>query len=192
MIYKNMLLLFLLLLFACSCSMFRPTPETTYFDLGVFRTSELKNYNIYVKNFSSDLPSSTKMIFRKESNEIEYDIYNNWAQTPQNILTKYLIFYFNNPYKQTDSKYANNSLTLEGNIYDFECNINTKEAVLNVGIKIIQNDTIILNKIYSIREQISKLTASDFSKAMAQATFKLAQQIESDINQINYSPEKQK
>ena len=111
---------------------------------------------------------------------MEYDVYNNWAQTPQNILTKYLIFYFNTPLKPADSKYAN-KLFIEGNIYNFECNLNTKEAVLNTRIKIIQNDSIILNKIYSIRETMPKLTASDFSKAMAQAAFKLAQEIENNI-----------
>ncbi len=147
--------------------------------------SESKNYNIDVERFVSDLPSSTKMVFRKNSNEIEYDAYNNWAQTPQNILTKYLIFYFSNPQKQTDSKPANNRLIIDGNIYNFECNIDAKEAVLNTRIKIIQNETIILNKIYSIREKMTILTASDFSKAMAKAAFKLAQQIENDIDKLN-------
>jgi ABC-type uncharacterized transport system auxiliary subunit len=164
--------------------MFRYTPQTTYFDLGDTRISESKNYGIEIKGFSSDIPASTRMVFRKDSNEIEYDIYNNWAQTPQNILTKYLILYFNNPHKQMDSRYANKKLTIDGNIYNFECNMDTKEAVLNARIKIIQNETIISNKIHSIREKMAALTASDFSKAMAQAAFRLAQQIENDIDNL--------
>lgn len=182
--YKNISLLLLFLLFVCSCSMFRSTPSTTHFDLGDSTVSASKSYCIDIKNFSSDLPASTKMVFRKDSNEIEYDVYNNWAQTPQNILAKYLVFYFNTPNKETDSRCANNKLIIDGNIYNFECNIDTKEAVLIVRIKIIKNETIILNKIYSVREKMAMLTASDFSKAMAQATFKLAQQLESDINKL--------
>ena len=84
-----------------------------------------------------------------------------------------------------DSKYANSRLIIEGNIYNFECNVNTKEAVLNARVKITQKETIILSKIYSVREKMPVLTASDFSKAMAQAAFKLAQQIEDDINKLN-------
>lgn len=185
MISKNILFLLAVLVSTCSCSLLTPTPTTAYFDLGDIKTSRSKNYNIDIRNFSSDFSSSTRMIFRKESNQIEYDIYNNWAQTPQNIITKYLIFYFNNPCNQTDPKYKNDKLYIEGIVYNFECNIDTKEAIVNVRIKIIQNDTITLDKMYGIKEKISQLTASDFSKAMAKAVFSLAEQMESDINRLD-------
>jgi len=182
MTYKNLSLFFLL--FVCGCSVFRSAPQTAYFDLGNSGIPESKNYGFDIKNFSSDLPASTKMIFRRDSNEIEYDVYNNWAQTPQNLLTKYFIFYFNNPHNQLESKYANKKLTIEGDLYNFECNMDTKEAVLSVRIKIIHNETIILSKIYSVKEKMLMLTASDFSKAMAKAILKLAQQVEKDIENI--------
>lgn len=187
MTYKNVSLLLLVLFLICGCSMFKTTPSTTYFDLGDFNVPESKNYGIDVMCFSSDLPASTKMVFRKESNEIAYDIYNNWAQTPQNILTKYLTFYFNNPHKQTDPKHTNNKLIIDGNIYTFECNMETKEAVLNVRVKLIQNEAILSNKIYSVRKKMAALTAFDFSKAMTQATCELAQRIERDINKLDFN-----
>lgn len=170
-----------LFLFA-SCSMFNSAPETTYFSLDNSGLDDSPNLGITMpQKISSMLPSSTKMIFYFPGNEVKYDIYNNWAQTPQALIDRYFTLYFNNPEKKAELP-AGTDYTLNGTIYEFECNTVTKEALFAIKITICdRNDNILITKLYSSKVKIDKMSASNFASAMSKAVKDVASQICKDI-----------
>jgi len=171
-----------LLLTLTGCSIFKSNPETTNFDLDKSGLADSPNLGITIpQRLSSTLPSSTKMIFYFPGNEVKYDLYNNWAQTPQDLLGRYFTIYFNNPEKKSELSYDSN-YTLNGTIYEFECDTNTKEAIFAIGITIKdKNDDVLLTKLYGSKVKMEKLSASDFAEAMSKAVNNVTSQIYKDI-----------
>lgn len=174
-----------LLLLLTGCSIFRSNQETTHFDLDRSPLTNSPNLGILVpQRFSSSLPSSTKMIFHFPGNEVKYDMYNNWAQTPQDLVARYFTLYFNNP-EQSIPMSSTMKYTLDGCIYNFECDTNTKEAIFTMGIILRdKNDLLILAKLYGSKVKMEKLTASDFAGAMSKAVNNVAEQIHKDVLNI--------
>lgn len=111
-------------------------------------------------------------------------MFNNWAQTPQDLLARHFMLYFNNPEKQIEKTAIENCI-LSGTIYDFECDTNSKEAIFTVEITISdQNENLLMSKLYTSRANLEKLTASDFSIAMSLAVNKAAKLIYQDIQNL--------
>lgn len=168
------------------CSMFRSTQETTHFDFDKTPLVNSPNIGILVpQRFTSSLPSSTKMIFQFPGNEVKFDMYNNWTQTPQNLVARYFTLYFNNPEKPLPLA-SSMKYTLNGCIYEFECDTSTKEAVFAMGIILRdKNESLILAKIYGSKVKMEKLSASDFAGAMSKAVNNVADQIYKDMMDSN-------
>lgn len=177
---------FSILILLTGCSLFRSTQETTYFDFDRSPLANSPNLGILVpQRFASTLPSSTKMIFQFPGNEVKYDMYNNWSQTPQDLVARYFTLYFNNPEKSIPLASAM-KYTMDGSIYEFECDTNSKEVVFTIGIILKgKNDSLILAKLYGSKVKMEKLSASDFAGAMSKAVDNVAIQIQEDILELN-------
>ena len=162
--------------------MFKSTPVTTHFDLDKSPLVNSPNLGISVpQRFMSTLPSSTKMIFYFPGNEVKYDLYNNWSQTPQELVARYFTLYFNNPAKPIPLS-STVQYSMNGSIYEFGCDTTAEEALFTIGIVITdKNDKVILAKLYSSKIKMEKLTASAFSEAMSKAVNDVATQIYKDI-----------
>ena len=163
----------------------RSTPDSTNFDLDRANLKDSPNIGINVQpRFSSTLPSSTKMIFYFQGNEVKYDMFNNWAQTPQDLLARYIMLYFNNPEKPIEQTVAK-GCTINGTIYDFECDTNTSEVVFTIGITVVDsNENVLMSKLYTSKTKLEKLTASDFAIAMSKAVNDVLKQVYNDIKNL--------
>ncbi len=175
-----------MLVLLTGCSMFRSTQGTTHFDFDRSPLTNSPNMGILVpQRFTSTLPSSTKMIFQFPGNEVKYDMYNNWAQIPQDLVARYFTLYFNNPEKSIPLA-STMKYTMDGCIYEFECDTNTKEAVFTMGVILRdKNDSLILAKLYGSKVKMEKLSASDFAGAMSKAVDNVAVQIQKNILELN-------
>ena len=173
-------LLIILVLSGCSL-----TPNYITFDLDRNYLQDSPNLGINVNpRFISALPSSPKMIFYFKGNEVKYDMFNNWSQTPQELIPRYLMLFFNNPAKKVENTSVK-GCTISGTIYDFECDTVSNEAIFTVEITIADKDeNVLLSKLYSAKTKLQKLTASDFASAMSLSVYEVEKQIYSDIKNL--------
>jgi ABC-type uncharacterized transport system auxiliary subunit len=141
-----------------------------FFDLG--EPSATMMTNLQVGNFSVSGPYRHKMVFRTAEHELLVDEYNQWAQTPSALLTRYL--------RQAFSKSARARYQVDGDILVFAGDPTANEAILEVVFTI--RDTAARDKViaHGHRRYPTPLSGSD-APALAAAMTVAAAEFATDL-----------
>ena len=131
--------------------------------------------------FSVDGPYKTKMFFRTTSNQLRFDDYNKWVQTPSIMLKRYLKLAFRSkPMQNHKPQYS-----VELSILSFEADELTKHAVFIVEYKII-NLTSKNKKIFvkSFSNKMEEINPENFVQAMSTISADFADKLKSEILEL--------
>ena len=177
----SLLLLFPLLVASCSSS---SSSKTIFYSLDV-PVENSANYGMQVVPFTSYMPFEKNMAYAVTPNGIILDDYNNWIQPPNVLLTQFFNLMLDDPSKPRTELFGSN-LKLSGNIFKLECSTITKEVVLSVNILVFDtNSKILLNRNYSQKIKLERLTASAYANAVSDAAGKIVLQLTNDLKSLN-------
>ena len=175
----RMVLFFLMVIIFSSCvfstNTFHPV---RYYDLGVAEVINEGGPYVHFLKFSVNGPYKTKIVFRTTSNQLRFDDYNKWVQTPSVMLKRYLKLAFRSkPQDKRESQYS-----VEMSILSFEADELTKHAVLVVEYKIInlknENKKIFVK---SLSRKMEDMNAEDFVQAMSKISADFADELKSEM-----------
>jgi hypothetical protein len=142
-----------------------------------------KDYKISVLPFSSNELYGMKMVFSQPPNDVLIDNSNCWAQKPSVLVTNYFALYLGTKIKSAGNNIK--SYTLAGKILEFDGNLGSKKTNLTIQIDFKDNlGNIILNKIYTKQDKMTKLSASAFAQSMTNSLNSIATNFFNDIKNI--------
>ena len=161
-----------------ACSIL-PVPDSTpvsYYDIGFPEKPYSGVPPLKINAFSGSVGNETKMVFRTGPNKISIDIYNQWSQSPSNLLHRYFILAFSG--SETAPKYI-----IDGKILRFEGDLDAMQAdiMIRVIVKNAADSKVVLNSVIEGSAPFKTKSASAFAEAtgtaIADITRKLAEQI---------------
>ena len=164
----------------CGCGIFSKEPYrvVNYYDFDC--KSEKKNgTSINVSEISADRPYSDKMVFRISENRIEIDEFNRWAGSPSELFKKYFTLAFDNRNSAKPSDY-----TMKAEIMQLEADLNksTVRLMMQISIRSVQTDKIVLQKVYREEIPVEKVTGESFARGIESALGKIADKLSDDMS----------
>ncbi len=166
----------------CGCSIFPKGPDIqiSTFDLGVPHADlNFGKCSLEAGDFQGKMPSRQKMIFRSGTNRLMADEFNRWSDVPPEMLKSFLDRAFAAKPADTGAR----KLLVEGDIFQFEGNLDKMTADLEVELKVFElpGKKPVLKKIYKESVAFEGKDASLFAAAMSSAAKKIAESLASDI-----------
>ena len=173
------------LLMISACSIF-PSPRSLtihYYDIGSPQKQHKSKVGVQIFPFIGGVGDEARMVFRHASNNVQFDSYNRWANSPAKLIQCYLSLALNN--NKTEIDYS-----MTGEVLRFEGNIEKKTA--NIAIKITLKSTkknkdkksYLSQIVYSSSVPVEKETATAYAVAMEKAIAKVTQQIVKQIQTL--------
>jgi ABC-type uncharacterized transport system auxiliary subunit len=173
---KTAMLVCLLLLSGC---IFAPKHEVATYDLGLPKSSPVKNVNLTIVPFLNNSETSFQMLYRVNNYKIEYDSYNRWSNNPGKLLTFYLKNTFLNDF-DTYSTSVNN-YTLSGSVVAFEINLQDNYVILSINYSLNKNKVNILKQSKTYKKYFKNPSPAVFASSMASAVDEFVNDLTSEL-----------
>ena len=165
-----------------SCSIL-PKPTVTeihYYDIGFPEKNINTELAISVLTFTGGVGADSRMVFRNNTNKVQFDAYNRWSYSPAKLVQRYLSLAFD------DNKIAPTMYMVKGEILRFDGNIENKTANLSMKIDTspVEGNTTISSEVYSVSIPVKNETATAYAEAMQKAMHVITLKIEKQLKSL--------
>ena len=168
----------------CGCGIFSKEPYrvVNYYDFDC-KTEKQYGVNINISEITADRPYSDKMVFRISANRIEIDEFNRWSGSPSELVKRYFTLYFDNSSSAKPSDYA-----MKAEIMQIEADLNKPcvKLMMQVSIRSMQNDKIVVQKVYREEIPVVKVTGESFARGVETALQKISDEIAKDLGKAQF------
>ena len=154
---------------------------TSHYALELPKDFKTPNVRVAVAEFSSESPAKFKMLSRTGTTLMR-DPLAKWTQSPSVLLSSA----FRDLFGCDETDYSKAKYLLEGDIYVFERNLDTKTADLKVLYRLVRTDN---NEGVFAKPLVSSVPVKDdsnkaFADAMSKAVVEQAEKIRQEINAL--------
>ena len=173
------------LLMITACSIF-PSPRNLtihYYDIGFPPKQYKSKVGVQIFPFIGGVGDEVRMVFRHDSNNVQFDSYNRWSSSPAKLMQCYLSLALNNNKSKIDYSMTGEVLRFEGDLAKKTANIAIK-ITLKSTKKSKEKDAYLSQIVYSSSVPVEKETATAYAVAMEQAMAKITQQIVKNIQTL--------
>lgn len=170
-----------LVLLCSSCTFFTPEnqSETGYYDLA-HPEKIMLSVPVRVQNFTSSANERFRMSYRKDEVTLYSSDQSRWAQTPGNMLTKYLRLAFRNEEKDKPCP-GKDPLIVSGEVLAFETTGTIAELAVNYTLQYKGRS---VSKTVLFKEKMKHFSGQDFARAMSKASGRFARLIANESTML--------
>jgi len=160
------------------CSIFPEikSDRISYFDIGADIQAQTE-YRIKVERVTAIGTDSTKMAFRTDRNEVDFDEFNQWSYSPSVMIKNYFDITF------SGTKSAPPSYFMDVNILKIEYDLKAESSilVLDATVKDAVNNKMVFHRVFCEKIKSGRKSASEFATGTEKALKAISTVIESEI-----------
>jgi hypothetical protein len=173
-----------LLSVGCGVLSTEPYQSTIVYDLGIPKSINKSAVPLIVRRLRTEGPYKSKMILRRPGNNLHFNNYTKWAQSPELMLTRYLKLALGAASNGTSRD--RNGFSVTGTILVFEADepSRTVSLVVDYAIKRTGSLKSLDAGRASFSTKLTAVTSNSISSAMSENAAKFADLIMKEINKM--------
>ena len=174
-----------LLSVGCGVLSTEPYKKTTVYDLGIPKSTNKSGVPVTVSRFRTEGPYKSKMILRRLENNLHFNDYKKWAQSPELMLTRYLKLALGAA--PSGKLRTLSGFSVSGTILVFEADEPSQTVSLVVDYAIKRSGAIksLDSGRASFSTKLTTVTSDTIASAMSENAAKFADLILKEINKIS-------
>jgi hypothetical protein len=168
----------------CGVLSTEPYQRTTVYDLGVPKSINKSGILVSVGRLRTEGPYKFKMILRRSGNNLYFNDYTRWAQSPELMLRRYLKLSLGAA--PNDTSRDRNGFFVTGTILVFEADesLRTVSLVVDYVIKRTESGKLLDAGRASFSTELTTVSSDSIAVAMSENTAKFADLIMKEINKM--------